>query len=359
MKLTLRRVATGADARTRELLERLERLDPEGASAASVLALSEFQLMHMLDVSLADARKVVQAVALALTPRIVPAAQLDAMQTTIPSPLSVVRLQPGHVIEVVGRAGVGKTQMCLSCAVDAVLGPAAQSGRGCVYVDTENKFSAERVLEIVHSKYKGAASAEAIKCAIEKIIVFSPQSAQQLVALFEGPVMEKTLLEQNTGLVVLDSIASLIKYDHHSSKGYVFKRHNMLSKLAARLKLVAETCRIPILVSNQVQGQHKIADESSLANPNQFGNAAPQQKPLQSSSSVQAALGNTWSHAINVRITFETLHQEENDENDRTNRRWLRKARVAKAPGQPELECIFRITNGGIEQVEQTEQQIR
>jgi len=53
-------------------------------------------------------------------------------------------LHSGQVIELVGRAGVGKTQWCISMAARV-----ARNGRGVIYVDTEGKFSPERLVQVL------------------------------------------------------------------------------------------------------------------------------------------------------------------------------------------------------------------
>jgi len=55
----------------------------------------------------------------------------------------------GQLIEVCGRGGAGKSQLCLTSAVLAVADPGERS---VVYIDTEGKFSAERIAEIIHNR---------------------------------------------------------------------------------------------------------------------------------------------------------------------------------------------------------------
>jgi RecA/RadA recombinase len=60
----------------------------------------------------------------------------------------------GSISELVGPAGAGKTQMCLTLAVAAAAPVAAGGlGGGVVFIDTEQKFSGVRLAEIARAKF--------------------------------------------------------------------------------------------------------------------------------------------------------------------------------------------------------------
>jgi RAD51-like protein 1 len=58
----------------------------------------------------------------------------------------------GIVTEVVGPAGIGKTQLCLMLSALTSM-PEALGGlnSGVIYIDTEHKFTSGRLIEIAHS----------------------------------------------------------------------------------------------------------------------------------------------------------------------------------------------------------------
>lgn len=58
-------------------------------------------------------------------------------------------LPPSSLIEFVGPAGVGKSQMCFQLSL-IVAAPIEVGGlaSGVIYIDTENKFSSQRIAEI-------------------------------------------------------------------------------------------------------------------------------------------------------------------------------------------------------------------
>jgi RAD51-like protein 1 len=62
--------------------------------------------------------------------------------------------------------------------------------------------------------------------------------------------LEEEIIEKNIKLIVLDSVASVMRKDFDGSN--VVLRQNMLSKQASILKYLAETFNIPVIVSNQV-----------------------------------------------------------------------------------------------------------
>ncbi len=62
--------------------------------------------------------------------------------------------------------------------------------------------------------------------------------------------MEIEIIEKNIKLIVLDSVASVVRKEFDS--GNIAKRQDLLSKEASILKYLAETFSIPVVVSNQV-----------------------------------------------------------------------------------------------------------
>lgn len=80
-------------------------------------------------------------------------------------------------------------------------------------------------------------------------------------------------------LIVIDSIAALARTDY-GARG-VADRQRMLGQQASRLKALAESFRIPVLVTNQV----------TTAVGREGGGLV-------------AALGPMWAHAVNTRLVL-------------------------------------------------------
>ena len=341
-----------------------------------ILGLNEFQLMFLLDINFSEARSILNCISYIITlngplrSKKTALTLLKLTPTVIQSPLSFLKLQPGYLTEIVGRAGVGKTQLCFTCTVDTV----QIYNKGCIYIDTENKFSVDRIVELIKNRGYGhySKSEEFLTAPLvqnnqlvyeiaDRIIVYSPKKNQQLFDLLESEEFKTLLTKKNIGLIIVDSIAALIL--HNFSSENILKRQTNLSKLSSRLKFLAETFHIPVLVVNQVYEQsrnipYNINEKSLMNTIDNFGiiNTSSIQEHKNTSSintfseviSVQPALGNTWFHCVNVRVLIESTSQNIKENSNSTSN--IRKARLIKAPSCPELECFFKITTSGVKQ---------
>lgn len=90
------------------------------------------------------------------------------------------------------------------------------------------------------------------------------------------------LQERNVGLVILDSVAMLMRLEYDSRQ--VAARQQSLAEQASLLKQAAERFAIPVVVTNQITGG---ADGSG---------GGDQQR---------AALGVVWAHAVNTRLILD------------------------------------------------------
>lgn len=156
----------------------LAALDSAGLrTCADVLFLSENELVQRLDLYLSEVREVVAAAAAAVLPPPQTALQLLHASAGSPSALRTGHvkldehlrggLPTGSVSELVGPAGVGKTQLCLTVAARAIL-DGAERGARVVYVDAEHSFSPVRLIRLLQN-----IGAEAHR---------SPEVAEQLAA---------------------------------------------------------------------------------------------------------------------------------------------------------------------------------
>ena len=211
------------------------------------------------------------------------------VSTGLPSLDAVLRggVEPGMVTELAGVAGAGKTQMCLSLAVEAHMG-----GTGVVYVDAETTYSSSRLVEIATQRYPDtfAGSEEGAQALTEAVTVYRVGSSSELMAALEG--LEDKIVETEAGLVIIDSVAALIKQDFDASS--LVARQEMLSRMASLLKWLASVFSIPIVVTNHISlHSHGIAAATGNRNQGHVAGFIP-------------ALGNTWTHAVNVRIMLAT-----------------------------------------------------
>lgn len=249
-KRSLARVA-GLDV---DILSRLE--SQNFRTCEDVLTRHPFDLVEMLDVNLPVAEKIVACVARACCPRPVTAAQLLASRTEDPAEESTdpptgrdastmndgggastsgagssvktkktpayVRahldaldkalgggVPTGSISELVGPAGAGKTQMCLTLAC-ACAAPRSCGGleSGVVFIDTEQKFSSQRLAEIAVAKFPAAFSPalnppgheRELEALTSRVLVLTPSTLSEMLQRLNG--LEEALIDRGVRLLV-------------------------------------------------------------------------------------------------------------------------------------------------------------
>ncbi|XP_038693060.1 DNA repair protein RAD51 homolog 2 isoform X2 [Tripterygium wilfordii] len=234
----------------------------------------------------------------------------------------------GVLTELVGPAGIGKTQFCLKISLLASL-PASFGGLDghVIYVDVESKFSSRRLIEIGAKSFpelfqtKGLAQEMA-----GRILVLQPSS---LVAFTESLQQIKvSLLENKVKLLVIDSMAALLSGDHNQGA----PRQLPLGWHISFLKSLAEFSRIPVVVTNQVRSQSTELCQFPFQ-VNKMNETL--ENSTRSDSHLVAALGTNWAHAVTIRLVLEA----------RSGQRYIK---VAKSPISPPLSFPFNITSSGI-----------
>uniref|UniRef100_A0A7S3PN31 RecA family profile 1 domain-containing protein n=1 Tax=Aplanochytrium stocchinoi TaxID=215587 RepID=A0A7S3PN31_9STRA len=308
--------------------ELLHRLDHDVQTAKDVLDLTPLELQKLLDIPLWEAKELLEMVSIETAPKIhtlLRLQQSDSLcnRTGIRELDSALRggLRSGHIHEIVGRAGAGKTQFCLTLAVVV-----ASTGRGVIYIDTENKFSAERIVEIASSR-KFLMSVEEIA---KRVIVIKPSNSKQVLKQLQG--MEAVIISNKVGLVLVDSIAALVRLDY-STRSRIVARQRMLSKQASQLKYLANAFSIPILVTNQVSS---FDGAVSLKTAEGVSLECTSSEP--SYAMFNPALGNTWAHCVNVRILLEVISEQQT----------TRRLRIVKSPSCAAKTVYVDLTISGI-----------
>lgn len=150
----------------------------------------------------------------------------------------------GLITEVHALNGVGKTQLCLTAAVNATR-PIEEGGLNChvLYVDAENTFSAKRALEIANARGCDVADvAKKIHC------VKANNSAHQIL------LMDK--IKEEAGkypvrLLIVDSIISHFR-NEYIGRGALSERQQQLNRYLAQLLEFAIANDAVVLVTNQM-----------------------------------------------------------------------------------------------------------
>lgn len=201
------------------------------------------------------------------------------------------------ITEIASLHGLGKTNFMLTLCVESLF---AHPKSSVIFIDTENSFNAERLLEI-GTKRKNF---ENLKETFNNIIRIEIFNSKELFECLNN--LERTIVEKNVKLILLDSVASLVKNEFGSKN--VIQRQDTLAQEAQKLKFLSESFSIPIVVTNHVLSKK---EEST---------------PL---------LGNTWAHCVNTRLILEVKNSQ-------------KLIKIAKSPVSDVIYIPFKIDETGI-----------
>ncbi|KAK4606257.1 hypothetical protein RGQ29_000497 [Quercus rubra] len=291
-------------------------------TAKDALSLTEFELMELLDVGLAQVTSAVAHISEIVCPPCQTALSLMELRVQnehlaghLPTHMKGLDealcggIPFGVLTELVGPAGIGKTQFCLKLSLLASL-PASYGGLDghVIYIDVESKFSSRRLIEIGVKSFpeifhrKGMAQEMA-----GRIHVLRPASLSEFTESLQQ--IKISLLQNQVKLLVIDSMAALVTGS------------------------LAEFSRIPVVVTNQVRSQSR--DEiCHYYFQVQSWNETIEDRTRHDSHLV-AALGINWAHAVTIRLVLEA----------KSDQRFIK---VAKSPISPPLAFPFNITSSGI-----------
>ncbi|GBF98527.1 DNA repair protein RAD51 [Raphidocelis subcapitata] len=335
-------------------------------TARDCLHHSVTDLAELLDLPHSAASALLLSVSAQSAPGYVTAAQLyslalidnsSQLRTFLPDLDAALRVgvPPGAITELVGPAGVGKSQMAMGLALSAAL-PRELQGLGvtAMYIDTEGKLSVARMQEMALARAArafaeqpgppappGAAAAPAALAALEELAMSALDRvlivrAATLDALHESlAALERQVPQTGARLVVLDSVAALLRGGElGGGREQMLERSEHVGRQAAALKVLAERHRIPVVVTNQVTAR----PTGPAAHAFQGGGAAAGGGEGEGDGHNAAALGTKWAHGVNVRLVLERQGA----------RRFIK---IAKSPISPNLAFEYAITAAGAQQV--------
>jgi len=278
-------------------------------SAKELLDNTPLDLSEVLDCTEEEASRILSRVACAVCPEAHTVAQMWARRALeahhLPFGLRVLDealrggVPCGTVTELVGGAGAGKTQLCTQLAIACQL-PVVEGGLGggCVYVDTEARFSGARLVEIARARWPERFASELqAELLTRGVTVFTPSTSSELLQRLEG--LEAVIIERAAKLVIVDSVAALVRAEYGRER--LVERQALLGEQASRLKQLAEAFRIPVVVTNQVTTRQQSTGSSRLGG---FTPAHPSERA--GDAHLAAALGTKWAHDVNLRIALET-----------------------------------------------------
>ena len=223
-------------------------------------------------------------------------------------------LETQTITEFYGEYGSGKSQICHQLCVNVQLPPERGGLDGAaLYVDTENTFRLERIVQM--SKHLGLDPEEVVK----KIIYAEAYTSDHQMFLLENA--DEVIKENNVKLIIVDSLTAHFRSEY-VGREMLAPRQQRLNKHMHKLIGLARAFNAVAVVTNQVMSKPDVF----------FGNA------------VHPIGGHIVGHTSQTRLFLR-----------RASRGPVRIARLVSSPYLPEGEAILKVTENGIEDVEEGE----
>ncbi|MBS7609882.1 DNA repair and recombination protein RadA [Candidatus Bathyarchaeota archaeon] len=219
-----------------------------------------------------------------------------------------------NITEFFGESGTGKSQICHQLCVNVGL-PEEMGGilGGALYIDADNTFRPERICQMAKRfKLDPMEVLKGIHCV--KVVNSDHQ-------IFVVDKCEEILKRHKVRLIIVDSLTTHFRGDY-PGKELLPKRQLSLTKHISRLKELSKAFDLAVVVTNHV-----------ISSPEEpFGEA------------LKAAGGFAISYAVRTRLYLRKAISPN-----------LRIARLVSSPYLSEREVIFRIAEGGIEDIREGE----
>ena len=224
-------------------------------------------------------------------------------------------IETQSITEFYGEYGSGKSQIAHQLCVNVQL-PVEEGGLdgGALYIDTENTFRVERISQM--ARHMGLDPEDVLK----HIILAEAYTSDHQIFLLENA--DKVIKENNIRLIVIDSLTSHFRSEYIGRESLA-ERQQKLNQHMHKLIRLARAFNAVAVVTNQVMSSPDVF----------FGD------------SIRPIGGHIVAHTSHTRIYLR-----------KAGRGPVRIARLVSSPYLPEGECIFRITENGIEDVEEDEE---
>jgi DNA repair protein RadA len=224
-------------------------------------------------------------------------------------------LETQTITEFFGEYGSGKSQMCHQLCVNVQLPPEQGGlGGGALYIDTENTFRTERIVQM--AQHLGLDPEEASR----NIILAEAYTSDHQMFLLENA--DKIIKENGLRLIVIDSLTSHFRSEY-LGREMLAERQQKLNKHMHKLIRLARAFNLVAVVTNQVMAKPDVF----------FGNA------------VHPIGGHIVAHTSHTRVYLR-----------KSARGRVRIARLVSSPYLPEGERVFRVTENGVEDVTEENQ---
>jgi len=219
-------------------------------------------------------------------------------------------LETQTITEFYGEYGSGKSQLCHQLCVNVQLPPERGGlGGGVLYVDTENTFRTERIVQM-------AQHLELVPEEVAKNIIYAEAyTSDHQMFLLENA--DEIIKENGIRLIIVDSLTSHFRSEY-LGREMLAERQQKLNKHMHRLIRLGRAFNAAAVVTNQVMSKPDVF----------FGDA------------VRPIGGHIVAHTSHTRVFLR-----------KSSRGRVRIARLVSSPYLPEGERVFRITGSGVEDV--------
>ena len=215
--------------------------------------------------------------------------------------------ESGAITECYGEFGSGKTQIGHLLAVNNLK---QNPGSFTVYIDTENTFRPERIIQL--AKGIGIDPDDALKH-IKVARAYNSDHQVLLAEKVDDMLRDK---EADIGVIVIDSLTSHFRAEF-IGRGTLASRQQKLNKHMHTLLKIADTYNVLVYVTNQV-----------MAKPDTFFGDP-----------TQAIGGHVVAHSSTFRLYL------------RKGKKGSRVAKLVDSPNLPEGECNFIVNTDGLTDV--------
>ncbi|HEY6949917.1 MAG TPA: DNA repair and recombination protein RadA [Nitrososphaeraceae archaeon] len=208
------------------------------------------------------------------------------------------------ITELYGEFGTGKSQICHTLCLTVQGTEDKHNISRALYVDTENTFRPERIASIASARKIDPTRA------LENVIVAKAyNSSHQEVIIQESA---NIINLHNIKIMIVDSIVSHYRAEF-LGRSFLSERQQRINRLLHILLRIAETCKIAVVITNQIQS----SPDAIFGDPN------------------RATGGNVMAHTSTYRIYLKKAGKN-------------RIARMVDSPYHSEREVLFTINDQGI-----------
>lgn len=220
-------------------------------------------------------------------------------------------IETGAITELIGEYRTGKTQIAHQACLNVQL-PTEKGGLAgkALYIDTEGTFRPERLAQMAIARGLD------VKEALKNVIYARAYNSEHQITIMKQA--RKLVEVQDVKLIVIDSIISHFRSEY-IGLGALGPRQQLLNMHLHQILQLVDTYGIAAIMTNQVQAKPDVF----------FGNPTI------------PAGGNIIAHGSTYRVFL------------RKGKGETRVAKMIDAPGLPESEATFKITEKGIENEEE------